>query len=170
MTTNPNTAEPAKRLVAKAEEIRCKREGTWNPLKMVSETTPEAAALRTSYQVSPEKILDTPTFASAKTPSRLIPPAEPRGPSTEADEIRNQTTLKKRIERLDVVAEGQLEIDGHRYVTAAHLASLLGVSVRTLSRWEVARIGPPKIKIGKLILFELGKLPKWFASRENLGQ
>jgi hypothetical protein len=44
---------------------------------------------------------------------------------------------------------------------------MLCVSVRTLSRWDAARIGPPKIKIGKLVLFDLGKFTEWLASRET---
>jgi hypothetical protein len=37
------------------------------------------------------------------------------------------------------------------------LASLLGVSSRTLSRWDRAGTGPPKIKIGRKILYDLKK-------------
>jgi hypothetical protein len=39
--------------------------------------------------------------------------------------------------------------------------------VRTLGRWDAARIGPPRIKVGKLVLFDLAKLPAWLASRET---
>jgi hypothetical protein len=66
-----------------------------------------------------------------------------------------------------LAATGELEIAGRRYVTAARLAATLGVTVRTLSRWDAARIGPPKIKVGKLVLFDLAKLPEWLASRET---
>jgi hypothetical protein len=62
---------------------------------------------------------------------------------------------------------GEVEIAGRRYVTADRLAATLGVTVRTLGRWDAARIGPPKIKIGKLILFDLAKLPDWLATRET---
>ena len=43
----------------------------------------------------------------------------------------------------------------------------LGVTTRTLCRWDAARIGPPKIKVGKLVLFDLAKLPDWLATRET---
>jgi hypothetical protein len=62
---------------------------------------------------------------------------------------------------------GEVEIAGRRYATAERLAATLGVTVRTLCRWHAARIGPPKIKIGKLILFDLAKLPDWLATRET---
>ena len=62
---------------------------------------------------------------------------------------------------------GEVEIAGRRYVTADRLAATLGVTVRTLARWDAARIGPPKIKVGKLVLFDLAKLPAWLATRET---
>jgi predicted DNA-binding transcriptional regulator AlpA len=65
------------------------------------------------------------------------------------------------------IAETEIEIGARRYVSAQRVASMLGVSARTLSRWDAARIGPPKIKIGKLVLFDLGKLTEWLASRET---
>ena len=54
-----------------------------------------------------------------------------------------------------LAAAGELEIAGRRYLTAERLATSLGITVRTLARWDAARIGPPKIKIGKLVLFDL---------------
>jgi len=63
-------------------------------------------------------------------------------------------------------ADHQIEIAGHVYATPERVAELLGVTTRTLARWHAARIGPPKIKIGKKIFFELGQLPDWLSSRE----
>jgi len=62
---------------------------------------------------------------------------------------------------------GEVEIADRRYVTAEHLARLLGVTVRTLTRWNTARRGPPRIKLGRLVLFDLGKLPDFLASHET---
>ena len=61
---------------------------------------------------------------------------------------------------------GEVEIADRRYITAERLASMLGVTVRTLARWNACRIGPPKIKIGKTILFDLAKVPDWLGARE----
>jgi hypothetical protein len=61
---------------------------------------------------------------------------------------------------------GEVEIAGHHYVTAQRLASMLSVTERTLARWNAARIGPPKISIGKTVLYDVSKLPDWLASRE----
>ena len=63
-------------------------------------------------------------------------------------------------------AKRGIEIGARRYVSAQDVASMLGVSPRTLSRWTAAGAGPPKIKIGKKVLYDLGKLPEWLASRE----
>ena len=62
---------------------------------------------------------------------------------------------------------GEVEIAGRRYVTADRLAKMLGVSVRTLARWHAERAGPPKIKRGKLVLFDISKLPDYLASHET---
>jgi predicted DNA-binding transcriptional regulator AlpA len=64
-------------------------------------------------------------------------------------------------------AEVEIEIGGRRYVNAWRVASILGVSVRTLSRWGAAGTGPPKIKVGRKVLFDLLKLSDWLTSRET---
>jgi hypothetical protein len=65
-----------------------------------------------------------------------------------------------------IAAKREIEIGGHRYVNPLHLASILGISVRTLSRWNVEGGGPPRIKLGKQILFDIETLSKWLATRE----
>jgi predicted DNA-binding transcriptional regulator AlpA len=65
------------------------------------------------------------------------------------------------------IAEEAIEIGGRRYVNARRVASILGVSVRTLSRWDAAGTGPPKIKVGRKVLFDLLKLSDWLTSRET---
>ena len=70
------------------------------------------------------------------------------------------------VSQLKLAETGEVEIAGHHYVTAPRLASILGVTGRTLARWNAARIGPPKISIGKTVLYDVSKLPDWLASRE----
>ena len=65
------------------------------------------------------------------------------------------------------IADDEIKIGGRRYVTAGRLASLFGISVRTLSRWEATGNGPPKIKVGRRALFDLLKLSEWLTSRET---
>jgi len=71
------------------------------------------------------------------------------------------------ISRIQPGRRGELDIAGRHYVRADCLAGMLGVTVRTLARWDAARIGPPKIKVGKLRLYDLSKLPEWLSSRET---
>src|ERR1700730_5853702 len=65
------------------------------------------------------------------------------------------------------IGDGEVVIARRRYITQQHLAALLKISERTLARWDSRRIGPPKITIGKTILFDVAKLPDWLASRET---
>jgi phage terminase Nu1 subunit (DNA packaging protein) len=60
-----------------------------------------------------------------------------------------------------------IELEGRRYATQPGLARLLGVTTRTLSRWDERRMGPPKIKIGRRVLYDLAKLHDWLGSHER---
>lgn len=62
---------------------------------------------------------------------------------------------------------GDVVVAGRRYLRLERLAALLAVSPRTLARWDAQRIGPPKTKIGKLILFDADKLGDWLARFET---
>lgn len=68
---------------------------------------------------------------------------------------------------LAIDEQGEIEIAGRRYVRQRRLATMLDVTNRTLARWNARGIGPPKITIGKTILFDLAKLPDWLATRET---
>jgi hypothetical protein len=79
----------------------------------------------------------------------------------------NPGNLTVGVSQLTLSDTGEVEIAGHRYITAERLASMLSVTERTLARWNAARIGPPKISIGKTVLYDVSKLPAWLASRET---
>ena len=55
---------------------------------------------------------------------------------------------------------------GDDYITPEALAKELGISNRTLERWRVSRIGPPRIKIGSTILYRRSAVRAWLDSRE----
>jgi hypothetical protein len=63
--------------------------------------------------------------------------------------------------------DGTIEVAGHRYSTQTGLARQLGVSLRTLARWDDRHLGPPKIKVGKMVLYDLAKLHAWLESHER---
>jgi transcriptional regulator with XRE-family HTH domain len=58
---------------------------------------------------------------------------------------------------------GEIALGGKQYLTPAQLAKTLGISPRTLARWHATRAGPPRIKILKLVLYDVSKLPEWLA-------
>jgi DNA-binding transcriptional regulator YiaG len=154
MTEHIPTPVTARQVVTKAEELRRKREGTWDPTTMVGETSPEDATLRASRRASPEKVADAHPMAIKPLKNETLPKFKA---------ACNFTTEKPR----ETDAAGLVEIGGRRYVTAGRLASLLGVTVRTLSRWDAASNGPPKIKLGKKVLFDVVKVSDWMAGRET---
>ena len=71
------------------------------------------------------------------------------------------------VSSMTLAESGEVEIAGRRYVTDRRLAKILNVTTRTLARWTAARIGPPKIAVGKTVLYDVAKLPDWLASRET---
>ena len=52
-------------------------------------------------------------------------------------------------------------------LTADDVAALLGVSRRTLSRWKRLRKGPPRIKVGRAMLYNQASLHEWLRSLED---
>jgi hypothetical protein len=71
------------------------------------------------------------------------------------------------VSGVSLAATGIIEVAGHRYAAAERVAEMFGVTLRTLARWDNARIGPAKIKVGKLVLYDLSKVPEWLATRET---
>ena len=53
------------------------------------------------------------------------------------------------------------------FLTKEELADELGRNMRTLDRWEVLGIGPPRTLVGRQILYRRSSLLKWLASRER---
>ena len=92
MTERIPTPLAAKRLVYAGEELRRKREGTWDATTMVSVTSPEGAALLALQRASLEKV----TVAQEIAVERLkneTPPHEPTSlPTPLTTPVENGTT------------------------------------------------------------------------------
>ena len=56
-------------------------------------------------------------------------------------------------------------LDG--FLTEAQLAKQLRRTQRTLQRWHVSRIGPPRIELGRLILYSAASVRAWIQSQER---
>ena len=52
------------------------------------------------------------------------------------------------------------------HVTKSQLAKAIGRSSRTLDNWHRDRTGPPRIKFGGVILYNISSFKKWLASQE----
>jgi excisionase family DNA binding protein len=52
------------------------------------------------------------------------------------------------------------------FLTNKDLAQLLRVSVRTVSRWNALDHGPPRIQVGRLILYRPEAVHRWLKRRE----
>jgi predicted DNA-binding transcriptional regulator AlpA len=77
---------------------------------------------------------------------------------TDTDIIQGTTKLDRTAFADELQAE---------YVNKAMLCAGLGISTRTLDRLEVARVGPPKTKIGKRVLYRKESVRTWLASHEQ---
>jgi hypothetical protein len=55
-------------------------------------------------------------------------------------------------------------------IDPSQLAQELKVSKRTLARWHVLRIGPPRTLIGKRVLYKRASVIGWLQTREETGR
>jgi predicted DNA-binding transcriptional regulator AlpA len=56
-------------------------------------------------------------------------------------------------------------LDG--YLRREELAQQFGVSPRTIDRWHSLRNGPPRISIGRTILYRLDSVHEWLQEQES---
>lgn len=57
--------------------------------------------------------------------------------------------------------------DGSEVFTPIQIAKGLGISKRTLDRFHAKRMGPPRIRIGKKILYRRSSVIAWLEAREE---
>ena len=53
------------------------------------------------------------------------------------------------------------------YLRREELAKQFGLSPRTIDRWEALRIGPPRVSVGRTILYNVQSVREWLLSRER---
>ena len=59
----------------------------------------------------------------------------------------------------------QLLLNG--YLRREELAKQFGLSPRTIDRWEALRKGPPRVSIGRTILYNIQPVREWLVSQER---
>ena len=47
------------------------------------------------------------------------------------------------------------------------VATFLGISLRTLNRWQALRVGPARCKVGKTVLYRRDAIEKWLLQNET---
>ena len=55
----------------------------------------------------------------------------------------------------------------NEHLKPAEVAALLGVSLRTLSRWHALRVGPARCKVGRTVLYRKKAVESWLALNET---
>jgi predicted DNA-binding transcriptional regulator AlpA len=53
------------------------------------------------------------------------------------------------------------------FLRREELAAQLGISPRTIDRWQVSRMGPPRVHVGRTILYNIHSVRDWLQSREQ---
>jgi hypothetical protein len=53
------------------------------------------------------------------------------------------------------------------YFSREELAQALGRSAKTLDRWDLNGLGPPRVQIGKLVLYRKAAVERWLLDREG---
>jgi predicted DNA-binding transcriptional regulator AlpA len=61
---------------------------------------------------------------------------------------------------------GTLILNG--YLRREELARQFGLSTRTIDRWEALRIGPPRVHIGRTILYNVESVREWLLKRQTV--
>jgi hypothetical protein len=67
----------------------------------------------------------------------------------------------------DVIAAREQGFFMSEFMDENALATRLGVTCRTLRRWHVMRIGPPRTTCGRKILYKISSVMDWLVSREE---
>jgi len=55
------------------------------------------------------------------------------------------------------------------FLTKEELAAELRRNPRTLDRWDVLRMGPPRTHVGRKVLYRRASVQKWLAAQEHQG-
>lgn len=69
--------------------------------------------------------------------------------------------------QLDQAVTGREPLLSGEFLSPEALARELGVSPRTLARWHVERVAPPRIVIGRTVMYRREAVRQWLLDREE---
>jgi predicted DNA-binding transcriptional regulator AlpA len=61
--------------------------------------------------------------------------------------------------------EGSIVLEG--FLRREELAQQLGLSPRTIDRWQALRQGPPRVCVGRTVLYRVEAVRQWLQMREQ---
>ena len=53
------------------------------------------------------------------------------------------------------------------FMTVEQLAAELGRNKRTLDRWDTLGTGPPRTRVGRMVLYRRSSVEKWLSAQEH---
>jgi predicted DNA-binding transcriptional regulator AlpA len=63
------------------------------------------------------------------------------------------------------ILQASLVLEG--FLRREELATQLGLSPRTIDRWQALREGPPRVHVGRTILYNVESVREWLRSKEQ---
>ena len=125
------------------------------------------ARARTDVAAEPTEPRSTPSASEvpigAESDGRLLVPGEDKPqPQKSASNTAPPTVANPEATGPATAGGGdEINIDGRRFVSEPRVAEMFGCSVRTLQRERKKGKGPPSMKIGRRVYYELNDLQKW---------
>lgn len=81
-----------------------------------------------------------------------LPQTSPQDPNIPPSDLKSKPEVR-------LVLEG--------FLRREELAEQFGLSPRTIDRWEALRKGPPRVAIGRTILYNIESVRQWLADQER---
>jgi hypothetical protein len=82
-----------------------------------------------------------------------------------SDSEKNNANKQRRSRQ--AVVRRHIGKDFAEFYEEGELAGELHVTTRTLRRWAVLRVGPPRIAVGRRILYRKASVIEWLLAREQ---
>lgn len=82
-------------------------------------------------------------------------------------ELRNDPPDNSPTTSTESQGKGPAKLLLEDFLRREELAEQLGLSPRTIDRWHALRLGPPRVCVGRTILYSVQSVREWLRRREN---